>query len=133
MARQPSTRNARLEEEIRTVLSRLLLARVKDPRLEGVTVSGVTLSAERTRANVFFSVLGDQERERQAVDGFKAAGSFLRHQLGSTMRLRTVPELEFRRDTSYEYADHMEKLLAELKRDGLIPPPETDGDHEDGS
>jgi ribosome-binding factor A len=130
MARSPSTRNARLEEEIRSVLSALLLSQVKDPRLEGVTVSGVALSAERTRAKVYFSVIGDEERERQAVDGFNAAGSFLRGQLGRTMRLRTVPELIFSRDTSYEYADKMERLLEDLKRDGLIPPLEADEDSE---
>lgn len=133
MARTTGTRTARLEEEIRAVLSQLLLAQVKDPRLDGVTVSGVSLSAERTHADVFFSVLGDAERERQAVDGFHAAGSFLRRQLGKAMRLRTVPELQFRRDTSYEYADRMERLLADLKRDGLIPPADAEPGAEDDS
>ena len=46
------------------------------------------------------------------------------------MRLRTVPELIFSRDTSYEYADKMERLLEDLKRDGLIPPADAGDDPE---
>jgi hypothetical protein len=37
------------------------------------------------------------------------------------MRLRVVPTLEFFRDTSYEYGDHMEKVFNRLHDDGLLP------------
>ena len=114
-------RNTRLEGEIRTALAELLHLEVNDPRLADVTVSGVRLSADRSKAAVFFSVIGDQERERQAADGFSAAASFLRRRLGQTMRLRTVPNLEFQRDTSYEYGDRMERLFDRLANDGLLP------------
>ncbi len=114
-------RNARLEGEIRAVLSDLLLLEVNDPRLSQVTVSGIKLSADRTKARVYFSVIGDEERERQAGDGFAAAASFMRRRLGSKMRLRVVPTLEFHRDTSYEYGDRMERLFDRLAGEGLLP------------
>jgi len=114
-------RNARLEGEIRAVLSDLLLLEVNDPRLSEVTVSGVKLSADRSKARVFFSVIGDEERERQARDGFAAAASFMRRRLGAKMRLRVVPTLEFLRDTSYEYGDRMERLFDRLADEGLLP------------
>jgi ribosome-binding factor A len=113
-------RNARLEGEIRAVLSGMLRLDIKDPRLDGVTPSVVRLSADRSHARVFFSVIGDAERERQAADGFAAAASFLRRELGRRMRLRNVPSLEFHRDTSYEYGDRMERLFDRLQADGLI-------------
>jgi len=114
-------RNPRLEGEIRAVMSDLLLFDVNDPRLSDVTVSGIKLSADRARARVYFSVLGDEERERQAGDGFAAAAPFLRRQLGKRMRLRVVPKLEFFRDTSYEYGDRMERLFDRLADEGLLP------------
>jgi ribosome-binding factor A len=114
-------RNARLEGEIRAVLSDLLLLEVNDPRLSQVTVSGIKLSADRSKARVFFSVIGDEERERQAGDGFAAAASFMRRRLGSRMRLRVVPSLEFLRDTSYEYGDRMERLFDRLADEGMLP------------
>ena len=124
MTRAQNERNARLQGEIRNVLAELLLHEVNDPRLSGVTVSGVRLTADRSKARVFFSVIGDAERERQAGDGFTAASGFLRRELGRRMRLRVVPSLEFIRDASYEYGDRMERLLDRLHSEGEIPPPD---------
>ena len=114
-------RNARLEGEIRAALSELLRLEVNDPRLTDVTVSGIKLSADRSKAQVYFSVIGDDERERQAADGFSAAASFMRRRLGQSMRLRVVPTLHFHRDTSYEYGDRMERLFDRLADQGLLP------------
>jgi ribosome-binding factor A len=114
-------RNPRLEGEIRSVLSDLLRSEVNDPRLTDVTVSSIRLSADRSRARVFYSVIGDVEREREAGDGFAAAAPFMRRQLGRRMRLRVVPSLEFFRDTSYEYGDRMERLFDRLSDEGLLP------------
>jgi ribosome-binding factor A len=114
-------RNARLEGEIRSVLSDLLRSEVNDPRLANVTVSTIELSADRSRARVFYSVIGNTEQEREAADGFNAAAPFMRRQLGQRMRLRIVPSLEFLRDTSYEYGDKMERLFDRLSNDGLLP------------
>jgi ribosome-binding factor A len=113
-------RNARLESEIRSVLADLLRLEVKDPRLEGVTVSGVRLSAERSHARVYFSLYGDAERERHARDGFAAAGAFLRRELGRRVRMRTTPELEFLRDSSYEYGDRIERIINRLQSEGRL-------------
>lgn len=118
---QPFNRNNRLEGEIRAVLTELLQHEVKDPRLEAVTVSVVRLSADKSHARVYFSLFGDDERERQAGDGFAAASSFMRRELGRRMRLRTVPSLEFERDTSFEYGDRMERVFKKLHDDGVMP------------
>ena len=127
MNQQSFNRNSRLEGEIRTVLAELLHQEVNDPRLEAVTVSVVRLSADRSHARIYFSVIGDSERERSAGDGFDAASSFLRRELGRRMRLRTVPSLEFHRDTSYAYGDRMERVFQELHDQGIMPddPPDT--------
>lgn len=119
-------RNTRLEGEIRSVMSELLRVEVNDPRLTEVTVSLIRLSADRSKARVYFSVIGDEEREREAGDGFSAASAFLRRQLGQKMRLRVVPSLEFLRDTSYEYGDRMERLFDRLSENGMLPPAEDD-------
>ena len=119
-------RNTRLEGEIRSVMSELLRFEVNDPRLTDVTVSLIRLSADRSKARVYFSVIGDQEREREAGDGFSAASAFMRRQLGQRMRLRVVPSLEFLRDTSYEYGDRMERLFDRLFENGMVPPADDD-------
>lgn len=126
-------RNTRLEGEIRSVLSDLLRFEVNDPRLTDVTVSTIRLSPDRSKAKVYFSVIGDPEREREAGDGFAAAAPFMRHQLGQRMRLRVVPSLEFFRDTSYEYGARMERLFDRLSDEGLLPDDPGDDGAEDQS
>jgi ribosome-binding factor A len=121
-------RNARLEGEIRAALADLLRLEVKDPRLADVTISGIKLAADRSKAQVYFSLIGDAERERQAADGFTAAAPFMRRQLGRQMRMRVVPVLEFRRDTSYEYGDRMERLFDRLTDEGVLPSRDDDSD-----
>ena len=114
MSRGGFNRNQRLEGEIRAVLSEALLRNAKDPRLESVVISAVRLNRDRTRARVYFSFFGAEEKLREISDGFGAAASFLRGELGRRMRLRILPELEFHRDDSYEYGDRMERIFAEL-------------------
>jgi ribosome-binding factor A len=128
---QNTNRNARLEGEIRVVLAEMLQHEVNDPRLEGVTVSVVRLSADRSHARVYFSLIGDEERSRLAGDGFAAANSFLRRELGRRMRLRSVPGLEFFRDTSYEYGDHMERVFKKMHDDGIMPADDVEADGDD--
>ena len=114
MSRGGFNRNQRLEGEIRAVLSKALIRNTKDPRLEGVVISAVRLNRDRTRARVYFSFFGDAEKLREISDGFGAAASFLRGELGRRMRLRILPELEFHRDDSYEYGDRIERLFEDL-------------------
>jgi ribosome-binding factor A len=128
MPRRAFARNDRLEGEIRSVLSELLRLEVKDPRLEGVTVSAIRLSADRSHATAYYSVLGDHERERRVAEGFAAAALFLKRELARHMRLRTVPELEFERDRSYEYGDRMERLFDRLHDEGGLL--DDDGQHD---
>jgi ribosome-binding factor A len=122
MNRQSFERNQRLEGEIRAVLADVLRFDVKDPRLADVTVSVVRLSPDRSSARVYFSVIGEAERERQAGDGFRAAAPYMRRELGRRMRMRAVPSLEFERDTSYEYGDRMERLFEQLRSDDQNSP-----------
>ncbi|HPW56801.1 MAG: 30S ribosome-binding factor RbfA [Thermoanaerobaculaceae bacterium] len=118
--RDARLRPQRLAEAIRETLSELLLRESKDPRLHGVVISGVELSGDLKQARAFFSVYGDEERERQALDGLHQAKAFLRRQMGRRMRLHNPPNLEFRRDKGYERADRVARILAELD----LPPAE---------
>ncbi|MCD4749610.1 MAG: 30S ribosome-binding factor RbfA [Thermoanaerobaculales bacterium] len=126
MSRKGFSRNQRLEGEIRSVLAETLLQDVKDPRLEGVIVSTVRLNRDGTLATIFFSLIGDSEKERQAADGFAAASPFLRRTLGRRMRIRILPSLEFARDESFEYGAKLDRLFDKLHSEGVIPPTEED-------
>ncbi|HLE61056.1 MAG TPA: 30S ribosome-binding factor RbfA [Thermoanaerobaculaceae bacterium] len=112
--RDSAVRRERLAEAMREVLSELLLTEIKDPRLAGVVISAVELSGDLKLARAFFSVFGDEERERQAADGLQQARGFLRRESGRRMRVHNPPDLEFRRDKGFERADRVQRILDQV-------------------
>jgi len=115
--RDPLLRKVRLQENIREVLSNLLLREAKDPRLAGVIISAVELSGDFKQAKAYFSVFGDKERERQAAEGLEQARGFLRAELRRQLRLDVIPELIFLRDKGYEHADRVAQILEKLHQE----------------
>jgi ribosome-binding factor A len=118
--RQPGLRKERLSHAMREVLSELLLIEVKDPRLAGVVISVVELSGDLKLARAFYSLIGDEERERQALDGLQQARAFLRREMGLRMRMHNFPDLEFRRDKGFERADRVGRLLDKIARERTV-------------
>ena len=102
---------------IQQEISDLLLRKLKDPRLEMVIITGVDVSPDLKQARVYFSRFGNPEEVRQTADGLVKAAGFIKRELGTRLKLRYVPELQFIHDTSYEYGDRIESLLKTLQTD----------------
>jgi ribosome-binding factor A len=102
MKHGPSRRSTRLADQIARELAMALVQDVQDPRLELVTISGVALNADLTVAKVFYTLSGDEARLAEAARSLDQARGFLRTLLGARLRLRSVPELRFARDTYLE-------------------------------
>lgn len=95
-------------------ISELLVRKVKDPRLELVTITGVKISPDLKLARIYFSRFGTTEDLKKVMEGLESSAGFLRRELGQRMKLRHVPELIFTHDTSFEYGDRIESLLKEV-------------------
>jgi len=133
-------RTNKLNQSILEVLSKLLHVSVKDPRVGFVTLNAVKLNRDHSVAQVFYSVMGDEEDRKKSFQGLKKARGFIQSKLVRTMGLRQAPELRFAYDDSVEKALEMDDLLNELANKGefltekekmrkltledLIPPPE---------
>lgn len=105
-------------------VSRLIREKVRDPRVEMVTVTDVEVNADATQAHVYFSVLGDEEARAEAQAGLESAAGFLRRELGQLIRLRNTPELIFHWDASIERGERIASLLDQLKADDHDGDPE---------
>ncbi|UCE01646.1 MAG: 30S ribosome-binding factor RbfA [Candidatus Latescibacterota bacterium] len=117
---------ARLNASLRDLLSELLARRVRDPRVEPVTLTGVEVSRDLAVAKVFYSVLGGEEVQRTAQRGLESVAGFLRGEVGRRLRLRTIPQLRFLFDASLERGQRIEQLLRELQ-DDAAPNPDRGG------
>jgi len=115
----PTRRQRRVSELIHRELSKLLMLEARDPRLAGVTITGVTVTPDLLLARIHFAVLGDQMAKKEALVGLERASGFLRSELAGRLRLRAVPELVFMEDRSAEYGRRIDELLEQLREDSI--------------
>jgi phosphoesterase RecJ-like protein len=112
-------RTNRLSQSILEVLSDLLQTAVKDPRVGFVTINRVVLNRDHSVAEIFWSLMNDDEEERKAsFAGLKKARGFMQSRLGRTLGLRHAPELRFVYDDSVEKSVALDSVLDELAAKG---------------
>ena len=99
---------------MRIHLCGLLETQLDDPRLEGITITGVKVTPDTTRADIYFSVLGDQEARQTAQEGLESATGWLRREIGARTRLRNTPTLVFHWDASLAHSERIDQLLNQL-------------------
>jgi ribosome-binding factor A len=104
----------RVSELIHVRLSSLLERKIKDPRLEMVTITDVEVSPDAARADVYFSALGGDDARDEAREGLESAAGWLRRELGRHLRLRRTPELIFHYDRSLERGERISNILDDL-------------------
>ena len=107
-----SNRIGRINEEIQREIS-AQIRRLKDPRVSGtgmVSITRVDTTGDLRYSRIYISVL-NKEQEKDVLKGLKSASGFLRRELGSALRLRYTPELQFIADDSMEYGAHILELL----------------------
>jgi ribosome-binding factor A len=105
----------RVGDQIREIVSELLArGAVHDPGIGFITLTRVQVSSDLQVAHVFYTTLGDDKARAETARALKRATPFFRRQLGDRMRLRRVPEVDFRFDQSVEHQDRVEQILREL-------------------
>ena len=104
----------RVSELVHIHLSNLLERKIKDPRLDMVTITDVVVTPDVSRADVYFSALGGEEGQEDAREGLRSAAGYLRRELGRELRLRNIPELVFHYDRSLERGERISTILDEL-------------------
>ncbi len=106
-------RMRRVNEAVREVLSAAITNDLKDPRVGFVTVTSVDTSPDLRYAHVYVSVLGDQRTREDSLKGLESSHGFLQGRVGSELRLKRTPQLDFRYDDSAERGQRITELLRE--------------------
>lgn len=98
---------------LKETLAQLIMREVSDPRLQNIVVTDVDMSADLKIARVYFtkSQMESEWNEKEALQGFKKAGPYLRKMIGEKMDLRSVPELRFEKDTHTEELNRILGLI----------------------
>ena len=110
-----SHRRDRIATLLRDRLAEILRERVSDPRLQGLSIVEVKASADGSFARVFYR----SRRERGEVEAALERGKpFIRRCLADGLKLRRVPELDFRYDPAEESGARMDEILEDLSKAG---------------
>jgi ribosome-binding factor A len=119
-------RQQRTAEQIQIILSELMLREMRDPRLQELTITDVTIDRELQYADVYVHALGDESRQTAVIQALEKATGFFRHELAQRLRLRTTPQLHFHWDATLAHIQEVDRILDNL----IIPPPEAGGEEE---
>lgn len=112
----PGPRMRRVNEAVREVLSAHLAAGLKDPRIGFVTVTAVDVSPDLRHARVYVSVLGSEEEREQTLAGLASSHGYLQAQVGTELRMKRTPTLEFVYDASIDTGMRITELLQDDDR-----------------
>ncbi len=114
-------RHGRVKQEILREVNRILMREIKDPRVEGVTITDVELTGDLQQATIYYSTFSDKAGARQKEQaGLEAVTGKVRSELGKAIKLYKVPELKFERDTSVDYGNRIDALLDKIKQSDEI-------------
>ena len=112
------SRSRRVGELIQRELATLLTREVKDPRLSLITITAVDVTRDMGLAKVFYTIIDTnvddkqfKEHKKQVQEGLKKASGFLRYELGQRIKLRIVPNLDFRYDESVIRGAQLTQLI----------------------
>ena len=110
-----TARTDRIDELLRQEIGDILSRDVQDPRIGFVTVTDVETAPDLSTARVWVSVIGQPEEREQSLRALERAMPFVRHELGSRVRLRRIPELHVKADDTAQTGTRVLRLLAELE------------------
>ena len=122
----PSRRVLKAAEAIREVVGMAILADLKDPRIEGVTVTRVEVSPDMREAKVHVSIMGDDATQRLCLHGLQSAAGFLQQKIAKRIDTRYTPRLRFELDMGVKKSIAIARML-----DEVLPPEAEDSANDD--
>lgn len=108
-----NNRTRRIAEEIRKIVSTMLINGIKDPRINSlVSVTDVEVTSDLSYAYVYISILGGDEES--TLEGLKSACGYIRREVGKNIKIRHIPEIIFKIDDSLIKGMYMDELIKKV-------------------
>ena len=112
-------RTKRIAEEIKKVISSMLISGIKDPRITSmVSVTDVEVTNDLSYAYIYVSILGGDEES--TLKGLKSACGYIRKEVSRNVKLRHTPEIIFKVDESIKNGMYMSNLIKKVN-EGMTP------------
>ncbi|TNF98372.1 MAG: 30S ribosome-binding factor RbfA [Gammaproteobacteria bacterium] len=106
------SRTRRVEEQLRRELAELIRTHIKEPDLAMFSLAEIRVSSDLSHARIYVTFLEDDpEIIQRSLDILEHASGRLRGLLGKRMRIRMVPQLEFKYDDLIQQGTALSNLI----------------------
>lgn len=110
-----NVKTQRLAGTIQKALTQIISREVKDPSVGLMTITAVELTGDQSIATIYVTFMGNEKDEVAGMEALNRAKTFIRRELAHSVKMRAVPNLVFKIDTSFKYGTHIEQILQNLK------------------
>ena len=107
----------RVSKLLRMEITKIIREDVKDPRVEGIVITEVTVTKDLRQGKVYFSLYGTQEEKHNALEGLKSATFLVQEELGKHLRMKHTPRLTFYIDDAIERGFKLIEKMKKLEED----------------
>ncbi|MEN9946644.1 MAG: hypothetical protein RLZZ293_1030 [Pseudomonadota bacterium] len=111
-----TNRGTRMADQIHKDIMSILRSKVKDPRINWVTVNEVEVTHDYSLAKIYYSVL-EKDQQPEIAKALERAKGFIRSELSKGLTTYTVPQLRFIFDEALERGSHILSLIGKAVAD----------------
>ena len=111
-----NVRMSRVNAEIQKCIAEIINNKLNNPDIDGIIVSvnKVDTAPDLKEAKVYISVLGGDEQKERSFKAIQKSAGFIKFELSHMIRLKTVPNLNFKFDTSFEDSERIMSLIDQI-------------------
>ncbi|HDK16674.1 MAG TPA: 30S ribosome-binding factor RbfA [Nitrospirae bacterium] len=110
----PYKRSARVSDLIRQETADIIMRKLKDPSLGFITVTEADVSDDLRHARVYVSVLEDAKKA-ETLKILSSSAKFIRGELGKRIKMKFIPSLAFKLDSSIEYGSKIDRIFDKIR------------------
>jgi len=104
-------RKLRVQDLLREEIALIIQREIRDPGMGFITVLGVKMSDDLKDAKIYLSIYGDEKKKAATLAALKRSRNYIKFLLAKRIHLRSMPELHFVIDDTYEKAARIEEIL----------------------
>ena len=111
-----SQRSSQVAEELRKIISMILIDDLNDSRLGFVTITRIELTDDLRFARVYYSVLGNEEQRAATNEALTENLGFIRRLAVQRINMKYAMELKFELDKSIEHSFKIDDILKKINK-----------------
>jgi len=110
-----SIRTAKVSSLIKEEMSQILLREIRIETEAFITVTDIIMTPDLKLAKVYLSIFDSDEKKELTINELTRRKSEVRHILGSRIRLKYTPDLQFYLDDTLDRVDSLERIFKKIR------------------